>query len=143
MLLKGTAQQLKSNLTVLIDQKCDKYKKNDEVVGIIANNMLAQIGQERTIEGVSMNDSKQHFGLQVVDILTGAVNAGYLKFLTPGLTLSKAKEMALPKMADLLGWDGIKYDTYPNESFNIWHFPRENRARPATKPVKSKDTIQL
>ncbi|WP_371742374.1 DUF3800 domain-containing protein [Aestuariibacter sp. A3R04] len=134
-LLKNTAKQLKSKLIVLIDQKCDKYKKNDEVMGIVANNMLAKLGSDRTIQEVTMNDSKEHLGLQVVDILTGAVNSGYMKFLKPELTLSVAKEAAFIKMAAMLGWDKLVYDTYPNKDFNIWHFPSENRSRPATKAI--------
>lgn len=134
-LLKNTAKQVKSKLIVLIDQKCDKYKKNDEVIGIVANNMLAKLGSDRTIQEVTMNDSKEHLGLQVVDILTGAVNSGYMKFLMPELTLSKAKEAAFIKMAQMLGWDKLVYDTYPNKDFNIWHFPSENRSRPATKSI--------
>lgn len=141
-LLKNTAKQVKSNLLVLIDQKCDKYKKNDEVMGIVANNMLAKLGGDKTIQEVTMNDSKEHLGLQVVDILTGAVNSGYMKFLNPKLTLSVAKEAAFIKMASMLGWDKLIYDTYPNKNFNIWHFPSENRSRPATKRIVPNFTIQ-
>ncbi|MDX2368352.1 MAG: DUF3800 domain-containing protein [Colwellia sp.] len=134
-IVKAVAEQTKSNLTVYIDQKCDKYKKNDEVIGIVANNMLSQIGGEKTIKSVSMHDSKIHLGLQVVDILTGAVNSGFMKYLDPELVLSRAKEAAFVKMANMLGWDKLHYDTYPNKDFNIWHFPRENCATPATKSI--------
>lgn len=134
-LLKNTAKHVGSELTVLIDQKCDKYKKHDEVIGIVANNMLSQIGSNKSIHSVAMHDSKVHCGLQVVDILTGAVNSGYMKFLNPNLTLSRAKEAAFIKMAAMLGWDKLHYDTYPNKNFNIWHFPSENRGVPATKKI--------
>ncbi|MBF4238109.1 hypothetical protein EAY82_26770, partial [Vibrio anguillarum] len=56
-LLKNTAKHVGSELTVLIDQKCDKYKKHDEVIGIVANNMLSQIGANKTIKSVAMHDS--------------------------------------------------------------------------------------
>lgn len=134
-LLKNTAKLVGSELTVLIDQKCDKYKKHDEVIGIVANNMLSQIGSNNNIKSVAMHDSKMHYGLQVVDILTGAVNSGYMKFLNPNLTLSQAKEAAFVKMAEMLGWDKLNYDTFPNKDFNIWHFPSENRAVPGTKEI--------
>jgi hypothetical protein len=137
-LLKNTAKQVESKLVVLMDQKCDKYKKHDEVIGIVANNMLAKLGADKTIQEVTMNDSKEHLGLQVVDILTGAVNSGYLKFLNQKLTLSVAKEAAFKKMSNMLGWDKFVYDTYPNKDFNIWHFPSENRSRPATKDIVPK-----
>lgn len=135
-LVKAVAKHTRSRLTVRIDQKSDKYKKNDEVVGIIANNMLSNIGSTGSIASVHMEDSKCHLGLQAVDILTGAVNSGFMKFLNSSLQLSDAKEAALPKMANMLGWDQLVYDTYPNRSFNIWHFPEENRARPDTKSVR-------
>lgn len=134
-LLKNSAKQVKSKLLVLIDQKSDKYHKHDEVIGIVANNMLAKIGGDKSIQEVTMHDSKDHLGLQVVDILTGAVNSGYMKFLTPNLVLSSAKEAAFINMAKMLGWDRLVYDTYPNKDFNIWHFPAENRSRPATKDI--------
>ncbi|EGX6953858.1 DUF3800 domain-containing protein [Aeromonas hydrophila] len=134
-LVKSVAKQTKSTLVVCIDQKCDKYKKHDEVVGIVANNMLSQIGARKSVSSVKMHDSKVHLGLQVVDILTGAVNSGYMKYLNPELTLSRAKEAAFIKMAQMLGWDQLHYDTFPNPSFNIWHFPKENRARPSTKKI--------
>jgi len=141
-LVKSVAQQTNSNLTVFIDQKCDKYKKNDEVIGIVANNMLSQMGKRKSIGTVEMHDSKAHVGLQVVDILTGAVNSGYMKFLNPNLTLSRAKEAAFIKMANMLGWEKLHYDTYPNKSFNLWHFPPENKARPATKKNIINNKIQ-
>ena len=135
LLLKNTAEQVKSPLKVIIDQKCDKYKRNDEVVGIVANNMLSQIGSDKIISEVKMQDSKLHAGLQVVDILTGAVNSGYMKYLNKNIKLSKAKEASFIKMAEMLGWDKLHYDTYPNKDFNIWHFPIENKANPATKII--------
>lgn len=135
LLLKNTAKLVGSKLTVLIDQKCDRYKKHDEVIAIVANNMLSKIGSNHTIQSVAMHDSKMHCGLQVVDILTGAVNSGYMKFLNPNLTLSYAKETAFEKMAEMLGWDKLHYDTFPNKDFNIWHFPSENRSIPGTKEI--------
>ena len=43
--------------------------------------------------------------------------------------------MTISKMASILGWDSLAYDTMPNNDFNIWHFPPETRAIPATKQV--------
>ncbi|EIB98168.1 DUF3800 domain-containing protein [Pantoea sp. Sc1] len=143
MLVKNTARQLKKPLEVIIDQKIDKYKKNDEVTGIIANNMLAMEGVKKLVQSVTMQDSKHHPGLQVVDILTGAVNSGYLKFLNPQLELSVAKEIAFKRMAALLGWDVFHYDTYPNKDFNIWHFPLEMRRVPDTMPIRADYNVPL
>ncbi|WP_262016461.1 DUF3800 domain-containing protein [Serratia liquefaciens] len=142
-LLKNTAARLKSSLEVLMDQKVDKYKKHDEVTGIIANNMLARIGREKSVISVTMNDSKEYLGLQVVDILTGVVNSGYLKFISPQLVLSKSKELAFNRMAGILGWDKFHYDTYPNRDFNIWHFPTDIRGVPETRSIRPYYKIAL
>ncbi|RWR01350.1 hypothetical protein ED28_14600 [[Pantoea] beijingensis] len=143
LLVKNTARQLKTPLEVIIDQKIDKYKKNDEVTGIIANNMLAMDGVKKLVQSVTMQNSKHHLGLQVVDILTGAVNSGYLKFLNPQLELSVAKEIAFKRMAALLGWDVFHYDTYPNKDFNIWHFPLEMRRVPDTMTIRANYSVPL
>ena len=143
MLVKNTAIRLKHPIEVIIDQKIDKYKKNDEVTGIIANNMLAMNGVEKFVQSVTMHDSKDHLGLQVVDILTGAVNSGYLKYLNPQLQLSAAKEIAFERMSALLGWDIFQYDTYPNRDFNIWHFPSEMRREPGTMRIKANYDVPL
>jgi len=45
-------------------------------------------------------------------------------------------------MANMLGWDQLVYDTYPNKDFNIWHFPSENRSRPATKAITPNFSIK-
>ncbi|NDL65071.1 DUF3800 domain-containing protein [Acerihabitans arboris] len=142
-LLKNMAKQFSHGLNVYIDQKTDKYSRQGEVVGIIANNMLTKIGVASNVRAVEMQDSKEHFGLQVIDILTGSVNSGYMKFLNKDLELSKSKELAFVKMSAVLGWDKLHYDTYPNKHFNIWHFPMDNRARPATKQIKPNFNIDL
>lgn len=143
MLVKNVAKQIKSDVEVIIDQKIDKYKKNDEVTGIVANNMLARAGMKKLVKSVTMHDSKHHLGLQVVDILTGAVNSGYLKYLNPRLELSVAKELAFERMAALLGWDVFHYDTFPNKDFNIWHFPQEMRAMPGSKSIRPDYNVPL
>ena len=58
-----------------------------------------------------------------------------MKYINHGLTLSKAKEATFIKMSQMLGWDKLHYDTYPNKDFNIWHFPPENRAKPGTRKI--------
>lgn len=141
-LVKATAKALNSKLEIYIDQKCDKYKKNDEVIGIVANNMLAQLGLARNVQSVLMQNSKFHNGLQVVDILTGAVNSGYMDEIDSNLQLSDAKRLAIANMAKMLSWDKLCYDTYPNKDFNIWHFPKEIRAFPATKIIKPNFSIK-
>ncbi|WP_065366028.1 DUF3800 domain-containing protein [Enterobacter roggenkampii] len=143
LLVKNVAKQIKNEVEVIIDQKIDKYKKNDEVTGIVANNMLARAGMNKLVKSVTMHDSKHHLGLQVVDILTGAVNSGYLKYLNPRLELSVAKELAFERMAALLGWDVFHYDTFPNKDFNIWHFLQEMRAMPGSRSIRPDYSVPL
>ncbi|MET0795288.1 MAG: hypothetical protein ABW061_27460 [Polyangiaceae bacterium] len=45
------------------------------------------------------------------------------------------KIIAIERMAALIGWDTLHYDTYPNERFNIWHLPLEYRGQPASRDV--------
>jgi len=100
MLVKNVAKQIKSDVEVIIDQKIDKYKKNDEVTGIVANNMLARAGMKKLVKSVTMHDSKHHLGLQVVDILTRAVNSGYLKY--PGISRKRCELCRFQRVFDLI-----------------------------------------
>jgi len=134
-LLKNVASRLDGPLSVIIDQRTDKYKKHDETMGIIANHMLAKSGVSRKIHDVKMQNSKAYLGLQAVDILTGIVNTGYLEYLGSTKSISKSKMEVIKKGARLLGWDKLVYDTYPNKDFNIWHFPIETRGIPDTKNI--------
>lgn len=105
--------------------------------------MLAKVGIGKLVTSLTMQDSKHHFGLQLVDILTGAVNSGFLKFLNPELQLSVAKELAFKQMAEIIGWDVLHYDTYPNKDFNIWHFPSEVRGVPGTLSIRENYGVPL
>ncbi len=55
--------------------------------------------------------------------------------------MQPAKKIAIKKMARFLGWDSLAYDTMPNKDFNIWHFPQETRAIPATRQVVPNLTV--
>jgi hypothetical protein len=134
-LLKQSSKGLNANFKVYIDQKSTKYPKQDEVMQIITNHMLAKLPTSSKIELVTMQNSKLHWGLQAVDILTGAVNTGYLLYFNPKFDMQMAKKLAVFRMAAILGWDQLAYDTRPNNMFNIWHFPIETRAIPDTKDI--------
>ena len=54
----------------------------------------------------------------------------------PEAPLNAGKRLAIERMASLLGWDALHYDTYPHDKFNIWHFPTEYRADPATREIR-------
>jgi len=134
-LLNQSSKGLNANCKVYIDQKSTKYPKQDEVMQIITNHMLAKLPTSSKIQHVKMENSKLHWGLQAVDIITGAINTGYLLYFNPNAQMQIAKKIAIKRMAGILGWDQLVYDTRPNNILNIWHFPRETRAIPATKAV--------
>jgi hypothetical protein len=142
-LLRQSSSGLNAKVKVHLDQKSTSYPKQDEVMQIITNRMLAKLKTSSTIEHVSMENSKFHWGLQATDILTGAVNTGYLLFFDPTAQMQEAKKIAVSKMAEVLGWDVLAYDTMPNNDFNIWHFPPETRAIPGTKGIYPNFTVPL
>jgi hypothetical protein len=71
----------------------------------------------------------------VADLLTGAVNAAHSRWLNPGFPLHSVKRLAIERLAQILGWDDLCYDTMPSQKFNVWHFPKEYRAVPKTRAV--------
>lgn len=134
-LIRESSKSKNANIIVFADQKSNSYPKQDEVMQIITNHMLAKLPTTSEINHVAMEDSKFHWGLQTVDIITGAVNSSYHLYFDPKAQMQLAKKVAINKMAQVLGWDCLAYDTMPNDSFNIWHFPIETRALPATMSV--------
>jgi len=135
LLLKSFVQSFSQQFDVVCDDRCDSYPKQDEVVQIVTNNMLAQIGSQADLATLAKCDSREHLGLQVVDFFTGAVNCGHNLYLNPEAQVSPGKLLFLERMARILGWDRVVYDTYPDRSFNIWHFPTEYRRDPGTRTV--------
>ena len=134
-LIRESSKSRNAKITVFADQKSTSYPKQDVVMQIITNYMLAKLPTTSKINHVAMEDSKYHWGLQAVDIITGEVNSSYHLFFEPNAQMQLAKKIAIRKMAKVLGWDNLAYDTMPNENFNIWHFPIETRRIPATKEV--------
>lgn len=78
-------------------------------------------------------NSKGSNGVQVADLLTGVVTAAHNLYLLPEMQLHPGKRVAIDRVARMLGWDRLCYDTYPHPRFNIWHFPIEFRAEPASR----------
>ncbi|MCE0493898.1 DUF3800 domain-containing protein [Vibrio salinus] len=134
-LLANTLKNKNSRTTVKIDQKSTSYAKQDEVVKIISNHIIRKKTGRAKIEKLSMEDSKQHLGLQAVDILTGAVNTGHWLFMDKNAQIDLAKKIACKRIAMTLGWKKLVHDTMPNDEFNIWHFPQEYRSTPSTEKV--------
>ena len=135
-LLRQSSKYHNAQFQVYIDQRSLEYSKQEELMKIITNNMLSSLPTKSRISQVKMDNSKLHWGLQVADILTGAVNTSYMHYLDPSLKFPIAKRIAVVKMARMLGWTRLDFDTYPNPKFNIWHFPRETRGVPKTLNVR-------
>ncbi|MEO3876872.1 DUF3800 domain-containing protein [Rheinheimera fenheensis] len=135
-LIKQSSKYHNSPIEVFIDQRSLQYSKQEELMMIIANNMLASLPTSSKITQVKMENSRLYWGLQVADIITGAINTSYMHFLDKSLHFPLAKRIAVVKMARMLGWTRLDFDTYPNSKFNIWHFPKETRGIPKTCEVK-------
>jgi hypothetical protein len=120
---------------IFIDDRSDSYSKQDEKISKIGNNMLAQLASTGRLESVQKIESHNCVGVQVADVLTGAINAAHARKLKPRIPLHLGKSLAIERLAEILGWDDLCYDTLPSDKINIWHFPIQYRAFPATLPV--------
>ena len=134
-LLNHIADRAGRPTEIYIDDRCDSYAKRDEKVAKIGNNMLAQIASAGRLESLHKIESHDCVGVQVADVLTGAINAAHARKLNSSIPLHPGKSLAIERLAEMLGWDDLCYDTMPSTKINIWHFPIEYRAFPATRAV--------
>jgi hypothetical protein len=118
-----------SEYLVLLDDRQDAYDKNEEVVQKIANYMLANAGSVSRIKLATKVGSKQYLGVQAADLITGAITAAHNRRLDPSAHLNTAKRILIDRMARVLGWDDLCYDTMPDSLFNVWSFPTECRCQ--------------
>ena len=118
-----------------IDGRSDSYDKRPEVMQIITNYRSRRLTGAAELAGVKMVDSKANAIVQMADVLIGAVTADTHRYLLGGNDLNEGKEEVITRLATMIGWDRLIYDTYPNSEFNVWHFPPEFRAVPATRHV--------
>ncbi|HXH22847.1 MAG TPA: hypothetical protein VNN10_12545 [Dehalococcoidia bacterium] len=111
----------------MIDNRTDHYPKRAETLQIITNHALAKIGSSGYVKELRKVDSKQQPILQIVDVLLGAITADTNQRLDRSYVLTPGKIEVIRRIAGLIGWDALSYDTYPNPAFNIWHFPIQFR----------------
>ncbi|MCW8900999.1 MAG: DUF3800 domain-containing protein [Gammaproteobacteria bacterium] len=90
-LLRHIAKVLEASVTAKLDQKSDSYKKRCEVVEVIANNSLRESSAH--IGSVTKVNSKAHIGVQIADILTGAITASRCMYLNPKFSVNPAKKL--------------------------------------------------
>lgn len=110
-----------------IDQRHDRYAKRLEVLEIVTNHSLARMADTGVVSSVAMEDSKQQVLLQFTDVLVGALASDTSLYVDASTPVNKAKRDLIVRLAHLVGWPRLCYDTYPNGAFNVWHFPREFR----------------
>lgn len=135
LLLKGLLSSKDHSAEVLLDDRNDSYPKQEEVLQIVTGNMLRQIGSATDISSLTKEDSRKHWGLQLVDLIAGAVDCAHNLYLNPSAQVSPGKLLFIERFSSILGWDRLVYDTYPNSEFNIWHFPSEYRADPESRHI--------
>ena len=137
ILLRHCLNGREGDYVALIDDRSEAYGKHDEALQIITNRMLDQIAVRAMLTAVNQSDSKKHAGIQAADVPTGAIKAAHHLFLFPYLRLSPGKKLLLDRLSATLGWDALHYDTWPNQEFNIWHFPQaEYRGKPRTATLQ-------
>ena len=141
LLLRHIARRTKDSVEVYIDDRSDSYPKQHEVVEAIGNNMLAQLQSSGRLTSVTKASSKNLSGIQAADILTGAINAAHQRYLDPKTQLNDGKALAIERLAEMLGWDDLCYDTMPDLRMNIWHFPREYRRVPETLAYSFQESV--
>jgi hypothetical protein len=134
-LLQHIASRANLPAEIFIDDRCDSYAKRDEMIENIGNNMLAQLASAGRLSDVHKVNSHDYVGVQVADLLTGAVNAAHARLLNAKISIQPGKRLAIERLAEMLGWDDLCYDTMPSDKFNIWQFPIEYRAMPRTRVV--------
>jgi hypothetical protein len=134
-LLQYIANRANLPAEIFIDDRCDSYAKRDEMMENIGNNMLARLASSGRLSDIHKVNSRDYVGVQVADLLTGAVNAAHARLLNATIPIHPGKRLGIKRLAQMLGWDDLCYDTMPSEKFNIWHFPIEYRAVPRTRVV--------
>jgi hypothetical protein len=135
-LLTTVAKRGAAPTKVSIDERSDSYPRNNEVIELVGNRMLAQLAESGTLKNVEMVSSAATPGIQVADVLVGLIVAAHTRLLDLDAPMNPAKHLAIDRVATMFGWDHLFYDTMPLSKLNIWHFPIEWRAQPRTRDIK-------
>ncbi len=112
---------------VRVDKLPSRYAKSDEVAFKVVNATLVKEIGIAAIRSLYTRDSKAALGIQLADLLLGAVMAEVI-----GEQNSAPKLRIRKVVAAHLGWDDLRADMMPGEwKFNIWHFynPRGGEPR--------------
>lgn len=124
LLFKHIARNQPGQYEAIIDDRDDHYKRHPETIVTITNNMLADIAAHAKFTSVKKAKSIDNLGIQVADLLTGAIYSSTANRLDSSMSMNNAKRDLIHRFASVLGWPDLAGDTYPQERlFNIWHFP--------------------
>lgn len=127
---------------VYVDKIASSYDKAGEAVEIISNRTvnkaisLGSLAQSlKPIDSVIECDSKKYNGIQLGDLLLGAVVDSW-----NGGSISEHKATLKHHIAGYVGWRDLKSDTKPDErKFNVWWLTdqiKQGQQRPVvTRPV--------
>lgn len=118
---------------VHIDKMASRYAKADEAMEVISNNILnSKFRKTSPVKSVISHDSKNHAGIQLCDLLLGAVMEAWQKS-----SQHEAKKLVRGYVAEHLGWKNLDSDTYKHErKFNIWYFTDTTREKRRVKTKK-------
>lgn len=120
---------------IWVDPIASRYSKADEAVEIIsANTLHKELPGRRAEVKVSTWESHDAGAIQVCDLLLGACVAAW-----NGKTSAPRKEAVQRHIAQRLGWEHLKWDTYRTEKkFNIWmfHDPVREHRKATSQAVK-------
>jgi Protein of unknown function (DUF3800) len=115
------------------------YAKADEAAEVILSNIMEQAPTLKgtgTIDSLLTVDSKETPGVQLADLLVGAVLA-----VRHGHITAEPKRALVQRIAEHLGWMDLTSDTMPRaQKFNIWRFwdPTSGKPRPEVTRLTTK-----
>jgi hypothetical protein len=147
MLLKTKIQALcaggaKKVYHLRVDPLPSRYEKADEAAEKIINASLRKEIGDPAVRTLYTRDSKTTTGIQVADLLLGAVMDDWA-----GKSTSAPKLSVKRAIAEHLGWPDLSRDTRPSDwKFNIWTFwdPTKGEERPVkTRLVRLRYSMRL
>lgn len=116
---------------IRVDPIHSSYAKADEAAEVILKNIVEQVPSlqgQNVIDSVRTVDSRSSPGVQLSDLLLGAVMAA-----RHGKIESTSKLAVIQRISKHLGWPDLATDTMPAaKKFNIWRFwdPTSGKPRP-------------
>lgn len=116
---------------IRVDPMHSSYERAEEACATILGHILERspsLRGNQTVQSLIPVDSKENPGVQLADLLVGAVLAA-----RQGEISSEAKQALLKLIATHLGWPDLTTDTMPSaQKFNIWRFwdPQSGLPRP-------------